>query len=148
MPPLHLKKLYRVYSAGILLCDLTPNLYGFKIAKPLDHIPTLQTTLGLKAIPTSGTEANCVDITALRKTLEQIILGEDCISSMVSPAQVENVRKRIGDVLDNQIEAIGRTLETHLKQVLNPITSFRDVDEGIEFGSVDSASLVMRLRAR
>jgi hypothetical protein len=39
-------------------------------------------------------------------------------------------------------------METQLKAVLNPITSFRDVDEGIDFGSVDSAGFVTRLRAR
>jgi hypothetical protein len=44
--------------------------------------------------------------------------------------------------------AIGRTIESQLKVVLDPITSFRDVDEGIDFGSIDSAGFVTRLRSR
>ncbi len=132
--------------AAILLCDLTPDLYGSKITKPLDHIPTLQIALGMR--PTSsGTQTNCVDEAALLVALERII-GVDSMSNLASPAQVKYVGKRIEEVLHTQIEAIGRTLESQLKDVLNPITSFRDVDEGIDFGSIDSASLVMRLRAR
>jgi hypothetical protein len=64
------------------------------------------------------------------------------------PSQVENLRIRIEEVFDDQMGAIGRTLESQLKAVLNPITSFRDVDEGIDFGSIDSANFVTRLRAR
>lgn len=133
--------------AGILLCDLTPDLYGSKIAKPLDNITTLQIALGLKPATTSGTQTHCVDIASLQNALEQII-GVDRVHPPALPAQVMNVRKRVEEVLNDQIGAIGRTLERQLKEVLNPITSFRDVDEGIDFGSIDSASIVTRLRAR
>jgi hypothetical protein len=50
--------------------------------------------------------------------------------------------------MDEQLGAIGRAIENQLKVVLNPITSFRDVDEGVDFGSIDSANFVTRLRAR
>jgi hypothetical protein len=133
--------------AGILLCDLTPDLYGSRIARPLDHVTTLQIALGLKPAVTAGTQTNCVNVPDLQKALEQII-GVDTVQPPALPAQVMNVRKRVEEVLNDQIGAIGRTLESQLKEVLNPLTSFRDVDEGIDFGSIDSASLVTRLRAR
>jgi hypothetical protein len=50
-------------------------------------------------------------------------------------------------VVNDQLAAIGRTLEAKLSDVLNPLTSFRDVDEGVDFGSPDSAGLVTRMGA-
>ena len=133
--------------AGVLLCALTPDLFGSKITKPLDHIPTLQVALGLKPASASGTHANCVDVVTLQAAIEQII-GVDTVHPPALPTQVAIVRKRVQEVLADSVGDIGRTLETQLKEVLNPLTSFRDVDEGIDFGSIDSASLVSRLRAR
>ena len=133
--------------AGVLLCALTPDLFGSKITKPLDHIPTLQVALGLKPASVSGTHANCVDVVTLQAAIEQII-GVDTVHPPALPTQVAIVRKRVQEVLADSVGDIGRTLETQLKEVLNPLTSFRDVDEGIDFGSIDSASLVSRLRAR
>jgi hypothetical protein len=54
----------------------------------------------------------------------------------------------VDDVFDDLMAAIGRSLEMQLRDVLKPITSFRDVDEGIDFGSVDSADYAVRLRSR
>jgi superfamily II DNA or RNA helicase len=133
--------------AGILLCDLTPDLYGSKITKSLDHVPTLQIALGRAPAPKKGTEANCVKETYLRDAVLAII-GVDRVRPPASTAQVRNLRARVEEVFEEQMAAIGRSMESQLKVVLNPITSFRDVDEGIDFGSLDSAGFVTRLRAR
>ncbi len=133
--------------AGVLLCDLTPDLYGAPINKPLDHIPTLQIALGRAAAPKKGTQANCVSEDYIRDAVTKII-GVDKVRPPASRSQIENLRKRVDEVVDDQMGAIGRTIESQLKVVLDPITSFRDVDEGIDFGSIDSAGFVTRLRSR
>jgi hypothetical protein len=133
--------------AGVLLCDITPDLYGTQITKPLDHVPTLQIALGRAPAPKKGTLSNCVSVDYIREAVIKII-GVDVVRPPAMPSQVENLRVRIEEVFDDQMGAIGRTLESQLKAVLNPITSFRDVDEGIDFGSIDSANFVTRLRAR
>jgi hypothetical protein len=133
--------------AGVLLCDITPDLYGTQITKPLDHIPTLQIALGRAAAPQKGTQANCVSENYIRDAITRII-GVDTVRPPASKSQIENLRKRVDEVVDDQMGAIGRTIESQLKVVLDPITSFRDVDEGIDFGSIDSAGFVTRLRSR
>lgn len=132
--------------AGVLLCEFSPELYGSKIKRPLDHVPTLRIALGKEPGSSHG-ESHCINEADLRQAIERII-GVDTVRHPASKAQIEHLRNRVQDVFDDQIAAIGRTLETKLKDVLNPITSFRDVDEGIDFGSNDSANLVLRLRAR
>lgn len=133
--------------AGVLLCDLTPDLFGTRITKPLDHVPTLQIALGRAPAPKQGTQANCVTEEYLRDAVVRII-GVDKVRPPASPSQIRNLKMRVDEVFDEQIASIGRSMESQLKAVLNPITSFRDVDEGIDFGSVDSAGFVTRLRAR
>lgn len=133
--------------AGVLLCDITPDLYGTQITKPLDHVPTLQIALGRAAAPQKGTQANCVNEAYIRDAITKII-GVDAVRPPASRSQIENLRKRVDEVVDDQMGAIGRTIESQLKVVLDPITSFRDVDEGIDFGSIDSAGFVTRLRSR
>jgi hypothetical protein len=133
--------------AGVLLCDITPDLYGAQITKPLDHVPTLQIAIGRAPAPKKGTLSNCVSVDYIREAVIKII-GVDVVRPPAMPSQVENLRIRIEEVFDDQMGAIGRTLESQLKAVLNLITSFRDVDEGIDFGSIDSANFVTRLRAR
>jgi hypothetical protein len=130
---------------GVLLSDLTPSLYGTSISKPLDNIATLQIALGLKPATTSNSA--CIDVPMLAAAIEEII-GVEKLHSPALPAEVENVRRRAREVLDDQIGEIGRTLERYLGDVLSPIISFRDVDEGIDFGSIEAADLVTRLRAR
>lgn len=133
--------------AGLLLSDLTPDLYGTQVAKPLDHVPTLQIALGRAPAPRQGTQANSVSEDYLRQAVIRII-GVDEVRPPASASQVRNLKSRVNEVFDEQMASIGRSMETQLKAVLNPITSFRDVDEGIDFGSIDSASFVTRLRAR
>jgi hypothetical protein len=133
--------------AGLLLCDLTPDLYGTRITKPLDHVPTLQVALGRAPAPKKGTEPNCVQESYLREAIDRVI-GVDIVRPPASSAQIENLRKQVHEVIDEQFGAIGRSIENQLKVVLDPITSFRDVDEGVDFGSIDSANFVTRLRAR
>ena len=133
--------------AGVLLCDITPDLYGAQITKPLDHVPTLQIALGRASAPKKGTQANCVSEDYIRAAITRII-GVDTVRPPASRSQIENLRKRVDEVVDDQMGAIGRTIESQLKVVLDPITSFRDVDEGIDFGSIDSAGFVTRLRSR
>ncbi len=133
--------------AGVLLCDLGPSLFGSQITKPLNHLPTLQTALGFRPGSATGTQANCLDKTEILKAIEEII-GVDHVRPPASQALVANARKRIHDVFEDLMGRIGRTTETNLSEVLDPLTSFRDVDEGVDFGSLDSAGLVTRLRAR
>lgn len=133
--------------AGLLLCDFTPRLYGQGVNKPLDHIPTLQIALGYKPAPKSGTVGGCVDPNVIRESLYRIV-GVDEVRPPAVPAEIANTKRVIDEVLDDNLSEIARTLETKLKDALNPILSFRDVDEGIDFGSADSASYVTRLRPR
>jgi hypothetical protein len=131
---------------GLLLCDYSPLLFGNGIQKTLDHIPTLRIALGLEA-GTTSTRARSISQADLRAAIEQII-GVEKVHPPASPAQVDNVRSRVAETFDELVGIIGRTLETKLKDAINPITSFRDVDEGVEFGSKDASSVIGRLRAR
>jgi hypothetical protein len=133
--------------AGLLLCQWTPDLYGSQVSRPLDHVPTLNVALGNKPGSKTGTQSGCVDPAALRSAVHRII-GVDSVRAPASPSQIENLRRRVDDVFDDLMGAIARSLENQLKNVLNPITSFRDVDEGIDFGSVDSSDYAVRLRSR
>ena len=133
--------------AGVLLCDRTPVLYGTQISKPLDHVPTLKVALGRQAASTSGTTSGCVNENSLRQAIEEII-GVEKVRPPASSAQIRHVQRQVSEVFDDLMSAIGRSLENKLKDVVKPLTSFRDVDEGIDFGSLDSASLVFRIRGR
>lgn len=132
--------------AGLLLCEHSPRLFGSGVAKTLDHIPTLQIALGLKPGNVSTT-SGCVSQTDLQDAIKSII-GVDKVYPPASTAQVENVRRRVEEAFLDQMGTIGRTFETKLADAINPITSFRDVDEGIDFGSTDAATIVNRLRAK
>jgi hypothetical protein len=132
---------------GALLSEFTPNLFGSRISRPLDHVPTLQTALGLRPAASSGTQANIISSSELLEAIERII-GVDQVRPPALASQVENVKKRVAEVVQDNIAAIGRSLETRITDVLDPIRSFRDVDEGIDFGSIDSAGVVIRIRAR
>jgi hypothetical protein len=132
--------------SGLLLCDYSPRLFGRGISKTLDHISTLKIALGLEP-GTSSTTAGTISRDELRETIERII-GVDRIYPPATAAQRDNVRQRVSETLDDLIGVIGRTFETRLKDAINPITSFRDVDEGVDFGSIDAATIVQRLRAR
>ena len=132
--------------AGVLLCETTPRLYSAKkIKRPLEHVPTLKSALGISATP--GTESGCVRPEELVDAIEQII-GVDGKNPLVSESQAGVVRGEVVGTARDCIDAIGRALEPQLKDILQPLTSFRDVDEGLEFGSVSSATIVTRLRAR
>ena len=134
--------------AGLLLCDTTPTLWEQRrITKPLDDLATLRIALGQRPAPKNGTESNCVVPGDLLNAIERI-LGVESVYPPATKAEVDNIRARVNDVFDEQIGNIGRSMERQLKAVLNPITSFRDVDEGIDFGSMDSAMYVTRLRAK
>jgi hypothetical protein len=54
----------------------------------------------------------------------------------------------VREIVKELLGELGRSLERRVKDVWMPLTSFRDVDEGIDFGSPTSASLVTRIRAR
>ena len=94
-----------------------------------------------------GFHRSCLDQGALLAAIEEII-GVDAVRPPVSEALVANARKRIHEAFSDLMGNIGRTMEMNLSEVIDPLTSFRDVDEGVDFGSPDSASLVTRLRAR
>ena len=133
--------------AGLLLCDTTPSLFGSKLTKPLDHLPTLQVALGFKPAAKSGTQGGCVSRDELLASLHQII-GVDKAYPPASMAEIHNAKRVVDEVFELNVAAIARSLENWLKDAINPILSFRDVDEGIDFGSLDSASFVPRLRPR
>lgn len=133
--------------AGLLLSKITPELYGTSISRPLDHVPTLNVALGNKPSGRTGTQSGCVSADDLRTAIRRII-GVDAVRPPASPSQIENIRGRVDEVFDDLLGAIGRSLETQIKDVVKPLTSFRDVDEGIDFGSVDSADYAIRLRSR
>lgn len=133
--------------SGVLLCALSPALYAAgKIAKPLDHLPTLKVALGKVPPSTVGTQGGVVSEDSLRDALLKII-GADRDRPPASPAQIRNTRQQVESALSENLDLIGRGLDNQLKNVIQPITSFRDVDEGIEFGSVNSSNFVTRLRA-
>jgi hypothetical protein len=132
--------------SGLLLCDYSPRLFGVDINKPLDQIPTLQIALGLKAGNQSVT-SGCVKPQELLRAIERII-GVDKVYPPASTAQVNNVQRRIAETFEDQIGAIGRSMERQLKDEIKPITSFRDVDQGIDFGTQDASSIVGRLRGK
>jgi hypothetical protein len=128
---------------GLLLNQYTPDLFGTAINKALDHVPTLQAALGMK--PSRG--GPCLDRDVIRASIEEII-GVDNVRPPASPAQITNAQNQVRLTFNDLMGAIGRTLESKLADVIHPITSFRDVDEGIEFGSLTSSSVITRMRSR
>jgi hypothetical protein len=134
--------------AGVLLHDLSPDLFTARqIAKALDHVPTLLTALGQRPKDRAGTIDKCIEEVNLLDVLNRII-GVDETRPPESSGQVRNVRERVEQALVDWMGTIKRTDEMWLSNVLEPLTSFRDVDEGIEFGSLDSAALIDRIRGR
>jgi hypothetical protein len=95
----------------------------------------------------TGTVGGSIDAGDLRTILRRIV-GVDEMRPPASSTQIVNVRQRVDEVLDEQISAIRRSMDTRLSDVLQPLTSFRDVDEGIEFGSFNSAGLIDHIRGR
>lgn len=132
---------------GLLLCAYTPDLYGSRITKPLDDVATLQTALGMRPAAATGTRANCVDPADLQNAIEEVI-GVDKPHPPASTGQIDNLRKQVEQAFADQMGIIGRTLERRVQQALDPLISFRDVDEGVDFASVESSSLLARLRTR
>lgn len=134
--------------SGLLLCAFSPELYEKgTIKRSLDYVPELKVALGLSPIPgVPPTEPALLSEADLRSALYEII-GVDMARPPASPSQVANVRKQVDAAIDQNLELIGRGLDNQLKNIVQPLTSFRDVDEGIDFHSVDSSSLVTRLRA-
>ena len=133
--------------AGLLLSETTPRLFGRDVTKTLDHLPTLQIALGFKPGAKTGTKTNCINQAELLAAIHAII-GVETTHPPATEAEVRNARRVIDEVFEQNIGTIGRSLEGNLKDALQPILSFRDVDEGIEFGSLDSSTYVSRLRPR
>ncbi len=133
--------------SALLINDLSPTLYGSDTARSLTHVPTVKVALGLKTTGSSGTTPGCIQIADLLAALREII-GVDKDWPNASPKEIENVRQRISEILNDLVGSIGRSPETRLPEVLNPITSFRDVDEGLNFGSLESPGLVTRISGR
>jgi len=63
----------------------------------------------------------------------------------VSASQTANIAQQLEEILTDQVGSIGRSLERRTVDALKPLNSFREVDEGIDFGSADSATLVGQL---
>ncbi|HXK39798.1 MAG TPA: hypothetical protein VJ837_03120, partial [Candidatus Paceibacterota bacterium] len=133
--------------AGVLLCETTPRLFGSGITKTLDHLPTLQIALGFKPAAKTGTRADCVTRAELLEALYEIV-GVGGSHPPASDAEIRNARAVIDEAFEQNIGTIARSLESSLKDAIHPILSFRDVDEGIDFGSIDAATYVSRLRPR
>jgi hypothetical protein len=131
--------------AGVLLHDLSPRLYAEKkIGRTLDHLPTLLTAIGDRPANSKGGMGRCVDLAELREALVRVI-GADMPRPPASAAQIEHVRRRIEEVFEEQMGRIRRSLDPRLSDAIAILTSFRDIDEGIEFASLHSAGLVDRL---
>lgn len=127
---------------GVLLNKYTPDFFGQYIDKTLDHVPTLKQALGLS--PGSNATINQDE---LLQILEQII-GVDKDRPPASPAQIKHVQEHLAEIFNELIAAIGRTSEMKLTEVLNPLTSFRDVDEGIDFHSPECVTFLPHLGER
>ncbi|MCP5003366.1 MAG: hypothetical protein GY941_05350 [Planctomycetes bacterium] len=133
--------------SALLINDLSPELYRSDLGKSLTHVPTVKVALGLQSTGSSTTTLKCIRVDELLTALEQII-GIDRYWPKVSKKEIENIKVRLSEILQDQIALIGRSPETNLTDVLKPITSFRDVDQGLEFYSLNSPSLVTRISGR
>lgn len=131
--------------AALLLLDFSPRLHAErKIARSLDHIPTLLTAIGERPADTRGGTRACVDPADLLRAIVEVV-GADRVRSPASTAQVDHARHRIEEAFDLQMGRIRRSLDTRLPDAIPILTSFRDIDEGLEFASLHSAGLVERL---
>jgi hypothetical protein len=129
---------------GILLSDLSPDLFGQQVNRSLDDVKTLQVALGLKSTTAGNITTGCIDKAYLRATIEKII-GVDKVRPPISAEQVEYLKARIQSILEDQFGTIGRTFERGITEALKPIMSFRDIDEGLDFGSLDSSGVIAKL---
>ena len=105
---------------------------------------------GLSDTGRRGTEVGCVGEAELLAAVREIIgvTAVQEVGAMTSRAQIEMLQRQVDDAFSEQIGAIGRSIEDRLADVLSPITSFRQVDEGIDFISTSSPDLVGRLSGR
>ena len=134
--------------SSLLLNYYSPRLYESKdIAKPLNHIPTLKVALGFQSKGSSGTKIGCLKADDINKAIKNII-GVSHSLKGISQKEVDNIKNRIDNKFSDCLSLIGRTSEKYLTDVLKPLTSFRDVDPGLDFGSLDSSSVVTRLSGR
>lgn len=133
--------------SALFMNDISRELYKQNISRSLRHVPTLKVALGLQTDGSKGTTNGCIKIEELKLAIEQII-GTDTTNKMVTSAEVENIHQRIDELVERFVGEIGRSMERNLIDVLKPMTSFRDVDKGLEFSSPSSCSLVSKISGR
>lgn len=122
--------------AGMLLSYYSRLLFRTgHIKKPLDDIRELQRMIASKNIT----------LQQMQEDLEEII-GTNY--HKLTPQQVAHLTEAIKNALEQDWDAIQRSYDNSIRDVLHPMSSFRDVDETISFvADGAAASFVERISA-
>jgi hypothetical protein len=83
----------------------------------------------------------CIEEGQLRAAIYEV-MGIDRVRPPAMQAQITHLQAQTAEVLSDCLSRIGRSTEKNLLDEIKPLTSFRDVDEGIDFGSVRSAAII------
>ncbi len=120
---------------GLLLSYYSRQFYKRTGDRSLDHLPRLKKLI----------EGNDLTLNILQADLAAII---GAAHPNLSDLQRARVTEMIAQQLGENWEALQRTFESSIYDVLHPMSSFRDVDETLDFIADGSAgAFVERLRA-
>lgn len=131
---------------GYCMTYASPKLFrNDKTSKPLDDMKALQTAMGYARSP-GGNMAQ----TLKREDLVAAIyasIGVDRVRPPALAADVERLRETVAVEIEDNLARIGRSMDQYVGEALTCLTSFRDIDEGVRFSTLDSMELLLRLEA-
>ena len=110
------------------------------LGKALDDVRSLQIALGYQP-SNSATQSGIIDGEALRELIRESI-GVEADRAGTMEYEVSRLRSIVDFLV--RIEAlgrIGRSLEKTLRDTLDSLISFREVDRAVPFASMDSSEL-------
>jgi Helicase conserved C-terminal domain len=129
---------------SMLLDYFSPKLFSEgRLAKPLDDVRSLQISLGYQPA-NSGTQSGTIDKDKLRELIRESI-GVGVESTPALEYEVARLRNIVDACTDEALGRIGRSLENRLRDTLDCLVSFRDVDRAVAFASMDSSELLSKI---
>lgn len=124
--------------AGLLMSYFGPALMRQRmIDRSLDQLMPLRVALGLQPGPAGQSLQRDEVLHAVRE-----VIGVDAKSLHATAAEVDIAKRRVDDEFDHVYGLIGRAQGQYVRDVLDILRSFRDVDEGVDFGTLKSIVLL------
>jgi hypothetical protein len=125
-------------TSGLLKSYYGPSLLNSRsIDRPLDNLLALRVALGLQP----GKLGQCLQRDDILHRIAEII-GVDRSWPLVSQAEVDLAAERVAHEFEYVYGRIERENGQNINDILTILTSFRDIDTGIDFGSMKSLVLL------